>query len=1112
MPNQTHDLTALKAAKKQAKQQKSHLEARRKDLTRRLREVEDPETQNQMTRDLDLVVEEITALSVQIRDLAEEILPLQAIDAEERDNFSVPARSLLSRLGADPDPEGVELLLASDYRLARQENPEWELPRMQDLRDDMQILTALAWITPGVYRFPDETWPSFHDRVKETLGYLPKESRDALKSHIKGMTPVPAYWPGAHMAAMANIVMAKSRAHDLPIDIAPMHAPCILAFADHALTVPLDDLQPYDAFSKAYWKKEEAAYGERNPFRLRVVVRTSDDPGECARHPRTAFWFGGDSIPHRSQVEVFNKAIDETLPEFVGPPAGHHLGAPPLGCGHSASSPINPGHQNLLRIVRAAVRYPKFFVLNRNLADTSKDDEISHFAFIQPLAWMAGLGLEAVRLLFQQLQAEGVDGADHYASMTDEALRKVLVEIASINSDPACGLAVLRPDFSAYVACCEETGLVPRWMRASLLLTLFKYVSLEVDHSGGSDSDQVLVLEYRDRKAVIPVPKDFLHQPLSEGTGNRGNAPLRAALERHLRLTTSDDAPAEVSDAIAGVVADLFHQVRPIDFPRREALSANPFLIVPPAPRDVICLDRAERKAFADVQRAYEVYRFDPSGGAPYKDRTTPEETLLYEWPRVPFDAVRHAEFEQAMPETITPQKPSSLLGPYLRNLDDLGQPEGLLATLDVLIGVDLVKQVFPAAPIVMAAAGRETPLVYHVPTDASGAEVMTNQGKTRTALALAGIGNLQLQTTPTKGDDSAPSQRTLVTAFYTNGCTFFADDVREITNPNHLLHETNLRTIATEGRGASAGLAGKNAQILAFRHPITFTCKYIPQEMPDLVNRAIPLFHRTLSAETRMNDEQFAYFSSMRFRLTARLSYLAWMFTSGFAQSVMQATPRSGFLRYTGHNGLGAWLLGDGKAEGSLEGMEAYLRIAQGEKCRSQYLAACESGVVEYSSGRAVVDPAQIFQQTSAGALACLANDIRAKHSMSAGEIWKYLITDGCPLDYARAMTANGFVKVAQQKCANLLNRAVAEGRMTRPDGWRFEEKTVTLASGSRTKRLLLLNDSVNGHTASDWNQTTIAWNKVPEKSVGSQKTSQPFLYPTAPAIQASAQPLVTA
>lgn len=1071
----THDLVALKAERKRLRFQKSILEDRQQDLKKRHREVDDEEIREKLQRDRDLVDEELAQIRVNLSDLAEAIRPLEDLDADERDTFNQGALNLLRKIGADPDsfPEGVTLLLASSYRDARSEHPEWLLPRMQDLTEEFEILTALGWIQEDVYRFADETWPAFHERVKGTLNAIPKSSRDVVKAHCAMNMSVPAFRPGAVVATLANMIVAKAMADDLPTDIDATHVPCVVAFAQHVLGTVTP--QPYLEFAKAYWKQQEAEYGVRNPFLLRVIVRTSDDPGECPRHPRTALWFGSDAMPNRTQVEVFNQVISPTLPAFNGPPADYYLGAPPLGCTAVTSAAVNPGHQSLLRVVRAAVRFPNFFVLNRNLTDTSKDDTISHFAFIQPLVWMAGLGLDAVRLLFQQLEANEVDGADHYAAMTDDELRRVLVEIASINSDPACGFAVLRPDFSAYVACCEETGLVPVWMRACLLLTMFKYVSLEVDQTGG----EVLVLEYRDRHAVIPVAKDFLHQPLSEGTGNRGNAPLRAALERHLRLTTSEEAPAEVTDAIAGVVAGLFSQLRPVDFPQREALSSNPFLIVPPSPQSVACLNRDERKAFVDVQRAYEVYRFDPSGGAPFKDRTTPEETLLYAWPRAPFDPVRHAEFEQAMPESISPQKPSAILGPYLRNLDDLGQPNGLLATLDVLIGADLVKQVFPAAPIVMAAAGRETPLVYHVPTDASGAEVMTNQGKTRTALALAGIGNLQLQTTPTKGDDSAPSQRTLVTAFYQNDCTFFADDVREITNPNHLLHETNLRTIATEGRGASAGLAGKNAQILAFKHPVTFTCKYIPQEMPDLVNRAIPLYHRTLSAETRMSDEQFAFFSSMRFRLTARLSYLAWMFTSGFAQSVKQATPRSGFLRYTGHNGLGAWLLGDGKAEGSLDSMEAYLRIAQGEKCRSQFLAACESGVVEYSSGRAVVDPAAIFQQVSEGALRGLANEIRSKHSLSSGEIWKYLITEGCPLDYARAMTAHGFHKVALQKCANLLNRAVQEGRLQRPDGWRLDEKSVTLASGARTKRLILTNDLVDGCAASDWSLITASWNQ---------------------------------
>ena len=337
---------------------------------------------------------------------------------------------------------------------------------------------------------------------------------------------------------------------------------------------------------------------------------------------------------------------------------------------------------------------------------------------------------------------------------------------------------------------------------------------------------------------------------------------------------------------------------------------------------------------------------------------------------------------------------------------------------------------------------------------------------------------------TPSKTDDSAPAQRTLVTAFYACDHTLFADDLREITNPNHMLHENNLRTIATEGRGASAGLAGKNASVLVFRHFLLITAKYVPQVSPDVLNRSFIYYLNKLTEENRLSSKDFTYFSSMKFRVTARLNYLAWMFTSGFSHIIYQIQPRVSSLRYDGHNGVAGALLGDGRElHADLSAFEAYITKAQGPKCKAQYAQATDSGVVEYTSGRTVVDPLAYFVVASAFTMQSIAREIRRAVGIGRMEIWKLLITNTEVNDYCRIANTEGFTKIGIKKLGRQLFDSAKSGTLVREDGWHAIVKTITMSSGARNEHILLVNNQIHEFSMATWDMVLSSWAKIHAK-----------------------------
>ena len=411
-----------------------------------------------------------------LAEIAEELSQLEDAEAGEDGTLSVSALLQLKSYGIND--EMTIYSFSSRYKSDRKNYPEKKFPPLKDLAHVEAVLAAWAATDDNTVWLTDETWDNFLDRFRsmKTL----KSVKDGFQKHYETMYVGSDVWLSRTTSALMNFAATKAKATDVPAAVTYMNAPVVIAYCQYVLGATEGEHDPYVDFEKKYWEAEAASNQGKSPYFVHVVCASGDEPG--AKEPQTAYWFGG--VPPADALAVWNAAIAKTVPSWAALSGHVRLGAAPFGCVKEPGLPFNTGHDVLMQAVASALRFIKYFVLNPQLTDTSKDDQISHFAFKQVLVWLGGLGFDALRLAFRALAEAEIEGADYYVSLTDDELTKVLLSIASENSSPSSGFGVLRPDFSDYVSCVVETGLVPRWLGAVLLLTLFKYASIEIDHTG----------------------------------------------------------------------------------------------------------------------------------------------------------------------------------------------------------------------------------------------------------------------------------------------------------------------------------------------------------------------------------------------------------------------------------------------------------------------------------------------------------------------------------------------------------------------------------------------------------------------------------------------------
>ena len=1066
-------ISALRSTQRTLRFERKRIEVQLKNLERDLREQAEPgpraliqeqiaQHHTELNQTIDLLQETATALD-----------PLLEAEAGKDGRLTRDALLLLKGSFHFSDDD-IATVFVEPYKELRADHPEWNLHPLRLLSDRREMLMALA-LVEGCRVLPGEEREHLLARIPSAK--LSSTATASIKVAVENQFAVHSHRVGQTTAWIANIAAARGMVADIPADFNVIEADCVHEYAQHLIDAGAPTVS-YPLFSTAYFERKNKELVSPNPYLISCVAKVDPVAGSNNR-PMTAGWLCGEGIPTKAQVDAFNAVIARTVHTMdVRALPGAFLGQAPFGCEIQSDSPIAPGHNKLMAVIGKVCEHLNLF-MHRLPEDTSKDDATganAHWYLRKYLVWFGGLGLAALRMVMDAFKRQGVEGADHYGFCDDVAegqketdLTQVLTEIASTNADPASGFGVLRPDLTDYLPAIEKTGLVPSFTALVACMTMFKYVSYGVQPPTESEPTyrHVLIIQYGDHPAVVvPIARGFLEQTLSEGEGYRGNGALRIAVMRHLKWN------GITNDAVLAIIGSLFATLRPKDFPMREPLSANPFLLVSPCPSTHVVITPSDscpvdKQPFFNVRCRPSLYRFNPQGGSLFEDWATEAETLLYLFPFATFDATVAAEFLQSIPETIVPQKFSATVAPYLRNINDLGHPQGLLDALDVLVGVDLARAMFPDAPVVVEKAGHEIFLFTNVPDDASDAENTFDQGKSTFALAVAGTGNLALEVNPVSGSDSAPTLRVLLAEFHKCDGTFFVDEALDISNPNHPLSNRALKTIATAGKGPSPGIAGGNGKPLVYRHPVSFTRKYPLSDNLDLVSRSMHMYHFKLTGATKMTSEEFAFFSSMRFRVAARLNFLAWMHVSGFAKSIYAVKPKRVATRFEGHDGIAGALLGNGTTtDADVSHYAAYMAAANGEKCQKMYAMALESGTVEAESGRTIVHVKDWFEQCDDFTLGKIANELLDHRPMTPRAVWESVVTKGRTEDFHRIASANGFTKVrgGARTLPKQFLVAAKEGQLTRDDGWRATVKTVTVPSGARTEYVFVCNDLTTG------------------------------------------------
>lgn len=542
------------------------------------------------------------------------------------------------------------------------------------------------------------------------------------------------------------------------------------------------------------------------------------------------------------------------------------------------------------------------------------------------LCTMAGLGLTALRALAERLASHQAYWA-MIAAMTDEDLVK---EIDAAHFTTGYPVGILRVDF------CELQGLLfvhrnlghpPPWYIASAALHVMKYCRrLPVE-----DDQKRIRVCYRGTNIITSVSDNGWQSPLR----SQNNRTIFTDLKRALHFPFGDGKViAWDEEGVNRLAGQLSPSMLPAAHRLEEQvryLSAT-HTVAQSVPDE----DSMIRPGIAIRQIA----EIDTANGNVNKDSAaTGSDVITYAWPHTAsYDLGDLAAWQRCLPSHVNPNLPGKSLIASFKNINDLGEPEGLEAILNAIIVANIFR-VDLRGTMLGAFLDSEHPLVTVLPSE-STREGTTWNGKTQFGVTLGStIAGRKVTHLCVQRQASAPSMRSSLLPLARDGIMVIDEWIMP-TNPEHILSRNNLQTLATGG-SVTPGSAGANAWPLAVRYNLIFTSKFC-SDPPDVSNRTIPyVFMDLLSDKTRCTSEELAELvNTLASRLRLELAmYIQQKPLLDTVRAIMPVTSTS--CRYPAHLALAYHFSQDPSS------VDRYINAAL-KRVDQQYKAAKISGLLD--------------------------------------------------------------------------------------------------------------------------------------------------------------------
>jgi hypothetical protein len=567
----------------------------------------------------------------------------------------------------------------------------------------------------------------------------------------------------------------------------------------------------------------------------------------------------------------------------------------------------------------------------------AESEEKEQWRWNRAVALLASLGKMAFSFCAYKLaQKTGLSFWTEYSNLEDAKLDELFCQAREQSGYP---LSTLRLDFPwfANVLKAEEAkrhlGRVPAIFRALLILHLIKHVRLCYNAQG----EPHLFAAYKGRWQRIPLTTECLHQSLAQQINQHVSAALNTVLELDLGSGINKNKRTRLQNAARAVLQDL----TPAHFPEPNSLSQRPDYLVDRA----VYIERIyPNSTYSWISPGIEIHglaRVDLKTGRVDKDAiVTGPDVLTYRWPDSKYDADAFSAFQVQLPDVVTPERPSVLIRKFIRNIADHGHSKGLNALIDAITIGGLVRHKLNETEI-GAILKFERPLVPVLADDNSDINLTTNQGKTNMAKIMGGISTPEIMAIAGSACAPGPQQRELAYGIRKHGTCILDDWKLPQAGKNYFADQVCLQSLC-HGHYVAVGIALDNGKGLCLDQALYTTGKYL-KPVPDVVNRAAPIFMSQLTPESRCADTELVQITSGQATRLIRISALLYIEKNDLVKKLGELKPASSeHWRFLGHFALATYF-----ADGDAEAVANYLKFAA-QHCEDQMAAAHNAGVDE--------------------------------------------------------------------------------------------------------------------------------------------------------------------
>lgn len=559
------------------------------------------------------------------------------------------------------------------------------------------------------------------------------------------------------------------------------------------------------------------------------------------------------------------------------------------------------------------------------------------FRWSVAMSLLGGLGTAAVRAVFSHVPNE--EDLDFWVNCDNSDMTRDILKCQQISGYP---LGLLRAEWPRIqTALADEIFMYPpKALIAAMALHIIKHCRI------ARHGEKVyLIVAHKGCGGRYEIPAGQLDQPLM--------SVLNKTHCKEICFALAIPFPGPKNDTwITQTASTVLSALTPTTLCRSRPVSDKCEYIPGPSTVTQVIFERPSAVKWVNTGQAIKnVACIDLETGVVNKDFiVTGHEVIMYDWPKTSKSASAIRNWRSQLPTLVVPERGSVGIQRKVKNVNDLGEPEGYAALLDATLTADMLRDDL-AGSEVGSMLPNEYPLLYVLPMGHTMEET-TNQGKTNfgrilgTAL-VPGIGVTKMNMST-----SAPTQRVLGYPLEVYGTAIF-DEFQIPSDTGHFLDSSGIQSLCT-GCSSTAGKAGENQTELLLRHPLILVSK-VAIAPEDIVNRSIPTFMDRLTTLTRAVGKDLNELMTSTAGTNVRLSHLMWMKKNDIANKIRALETKSAeTFRFNGHYTI-ARMFGDPAS------IDRYLMKAR-DQMRKQYGEAERSGLVDQVGQNIRFDPKFYF------------------------------------------------------------------------------------------------------------------------------------------------------